>query len=130
MEKVNIPIGKSGDWEVDKFTVSEEDARWSSVRDGYRAVRPGEYTKLMHKRYMIMSDTPAEQMDHYDPVRHARGNILINGLGIGMVLLNCMKKEIVEKATVIEISSDVICLVACEDDGWCAPTNPNTWTSP
>ena len=24
---------------------------------------------------------------------------------------------------------DFICLVACEDNGWCAPTNPSSWTA-
>ena len=112
MKKVNIPKGQSGDWSVEKFTISKDEARWSAVRDGYRAVREGEYTKLVYKGHIIMSDTQAEMIDHWEPVRYARGHILINGLGIGMVLLNCMKKEAVERATVIELSSDVISLVA------------------
>lgn len=112
MEKVTVPEGKSGDWKVERFSISKKEARWSSVRDGWRAVREGEYTKLIHHGRCIMSDTQAEQQDHYQPVRYARGHVLINGLGIGMVLLNCMKKESVERATVIELSPDVINLVA------------------
>jgi len=27
-------------------------------------------------------------------------------------------------------SGDLICLVACDPNGWCAPTNPDSWTSP
>ena len=112
MEKVNVPEGQSGDWKVERFTINKETARWSAMRDGYRAVREGEYTKLTHKGRIVMSDTQAEQHDHYQPVRYARDHILINGLGIGMVLLNCMKRESVERATVIELSPDVISLVA------------------
>lgn len=58
-----------------------------------------------------MSDTPDEMRDHYEPVRRARGNILINGLGLGMVLNACLLKPEVEHATVIEMEEDVIKLV-------------------
>jgi len=62
-----------------------------------------------------MSDTPAEMTDHYSFVRQAKGNVLINGLGIGMVLNAILKNDSpaskVEKVTVIEIDQDVIGLV-------------------
>jgi spermidine synthase len=45
-------------------------------------------------------------------VSAAQGHVLFNGLGLGMVLQACMEKEKVEKATVIELSQDVIDLVA------------------
>lgn len=112
MQKVNIPEGESGSWKVEKFTISENEAKFASIRDGYRAPLPGEYTRLMHGREVVMSDTRAEMMDHRKAVNNARGHILINGLGIGMVLLNAMNKEDVERATVIELSADVCNLVA------------------
>jgi spermidine synthase len=66
-----------------------------------------------------MSDTPAEQDDHREFVQRARGRILINGLGLGMVLQACLERRkwqsdeyAVEHATVVEISPAVIALVA------------------
>lgn len=112
MEKVNIPEGISGNWKVEKFTVSKDDAKWSALRDGYRSVSAGDYTRLMHGSEVIMSDTPAEESDHYQPVLCAKSHILINGLGLGMVLLNCLLQDSVTKATVIEKSEDVINLVS------------------
>jgi len=111
MQKVNIPEGKSGDWEVEKFTISKKEARMSVFNYGHRMPSAGTYTRLMEKRHTIMSDTGAEQRDHREPVREAKDHILINGLGIGMVLMNCMLKPEVTKATVIELSEDVINLV-------------------
>lgn len=112
MKKVDVPEGVSGDWAVKKFTISEKEAHFSMFSYDSRAPRPGEYTKLTHKgEGVVMSDTDAEMRDHRDAVRNARGHILINGLGIGMVLLNCLEKPEVEKATVVELSHDVIKLV-------------------
>jgi len=111
MQKVTVPEGKSGDWEVHKFTVSESDSTWSVFSYGGRAPSPGDYTRLVCNKCTIMSDTPAEMGDHWEPVHKAKGHVLINGLGLGVVLLNCMIKPEVEKATVVEISPDVIKLV-------------------
>jgi len=101
-----------GSWEVSRFSVTESEARLSRLSLGRRAVHAGDYTRLTCKGEVIMSDTPAEMRDHSCAVRMAKGHVLINGLGIGMVLLNCMLKEEVERATVVELSQDVIDLVA------------------
>lgn len=112
MKKVSVPTGSSGDWKVEKFTVSPEQAMWHNIRAGGRGILPGDYTMLRCRSTVVMSDTQAEMMDHYEPVRRAKGNILINGLGLGLVLLNCMLKEGVDHITVVERSKDVISLVA------------------
>lgn len=112
MEKVSVPEGKSGDWEVERFVISESQIRFAVFSYGARTPRAGEYTRLMHKgEGVVMSDTDAEMRDHIMAVCNARGHILINGLGLGMVLLNCMNKPEVKAATVIELSPDVIRLV-------------------
>lgn len=111
MKKVNVPEGKSGSWSIEKFTVPKKDIA-SFFSYGCRAPSPGDYTKLTCGSTVVMSDTGAEMSDHYAAIRNAKGHILINGLGIGMVLLNSMEKPEVTKATVIELSQDVIDLVA------------------
>jgi spermidine synthase len=59
-----------------------------------------------------MSDTPAELEDMYYFVYHAKGKVLINGLGLGAAVQAVLSKPEVEHVTVIEISEDVIKLVA------------------
>lgn len=112
MLQVNVPEGVSGEWRVEKFSISPTESMVSMFSYGSRAPSPGTYTRLMHNNTVVMSDTPAERADHYAAVRYATGHVLINGLGLGMVLLNCMVKPEVERATVIEYSQDVIALVA------------------
>jgi len=109
MEKVNVPEGTCGDWKVEKFSISKDD--WRVISYGGRAPFPGNYTRLKHNGVVVMSDTDIEQRDHYEALHAAKGHILINGLGLGLFLLNCMKKKTVEKATVVELSKEVIQLV-------------------
>lgn len=59
-----------------------------------------------------MSDVPDERRDHWSPRHHAKGNVLIGGLGLGMVALACALKPEVERLTVVEIEPSVIGLVA------------------
>lgn len=115
IEKVSIPEGQRGDWRVVRFDVSADEAAWASVRalrDGRGGIVPGTYTKLVCKgRGTVMSDTPDERRDHMPAYRKAKGHVLINGLGLGMVLGAILKKSEVESVTVVEISQDVIDLV-------------------
>lgn len=115
--KVDVPEGQSGDWKVEKFEVTEEDAKWERMRSTFsfssrgRGVPAGWYTRITRGGSVIMSDTPDEIYDVYSMIYHATGNILINGLGLGVVLNACLMKPEVTHATVIEISPDVIELV-------------------
>jgi hypothetical protein len=115
LEKVNIPEGDSGRWSVRRFTVSADQAKFDAMRGMFRGGRftpEGTYTRLTRGGYTIMSDTPDEMRDHREPVSRARGHVLINGLGIGMVLGAVLRKPEVETVTVVEISGDVLTLVA------------------
>lgn len=109
LEKVQIPEGELGKWKVEHFVADRTD--WRSLLSG-RAVPVGEkFTALKHGQVLVMSDTPAEMRDHYAPYFRAKGSCLINGLGIGMVLHNILKKPEVLDVTVIEKSEEVIGLV-------------------
>lgn len=112
IETVTLPEGQNGPWTIRKFEVpksSLENLRlW---RDG-RGCLPGRYTQLVHaKRGIVMSDTTAEQEDHWGFVRAARESVIINGLGIGMCLKAVLRKESVSHVTVVEIDKDLIDLV-------------------
>tara|TARA_R100001530_G_C4307705_1_gene152162 strand:+ start:51 stop:539 length:489 start_codon:yes stop_codon:yes gene_type:complete len=111
--KVNIPEGQSGDFKIQKFIVNKKDAFSFNISNMFqRSIEPGTYTKLVATNRLIMSDTPAEISDHLEIIYQAKGNVLINGLGIGMVVIVCARKKEVKKIIVNEISEDVIKLVA------------------
>lgn len=120
--KIDVPDGKSGDWEVSTFTVTRKDADMFNLRQSIhcrdRHIVEGKYKKLKRKDIVVMSNTPAEIADHYSFSNEAKrrgGDVLINGLGIGVALK--MVSEYVDSVTVIELSDDVISL--------CAPTYQN-----
>lgn len=113
-----VPEGKSGDWAVDRFEIVDDMStklfNMRLARDGHgsRVAPPGHYTRLMRRRSVIMSDTPAELRDLRVLGRYARGHVLINGLGLGMAVQLCTMNKAVDRITVIEKSEDVIALVA------------------
>jgi len=122
--KVDVPVGQSGKWKIERFEITQKDADRINLREscnnhglGYRGVVAGTYTRLCDTKYswnlgVMMSDTPAEIADHEKAIKRARGNILINGLGIGVVLNACLMKPEVKHCTVVEVDPDVISLVA------------------
>ena len=117
MKQIEVPIpdGKSGDWEVSSFTVSQEAANMFNLRQminfTHRDIVPGDYKKLTWHGSTVMSNTPAEVVDHWEFFSIAEGDILINGLGLGVCIIPLLKRPTVKSITVIEISEDVIKLV-------------------
>lgn len=118
--KSKIPENSLGKWKVKHFNIDEQKVQSFNISllfagDGQRRLFPGKYTglyKLNEKGYqVIMSDTPAEIRDHFLFVLHAFGDILINGLGLGIVLQALLQKTNVSSITVVEIDSDVITLI-------------------
>lgn len=112
-----IPPGAQGSVRVEHFEVSEAEASFSRMREAAtggreRSVRPGTYTRLVVDGQLMMTDTQMEQETNAGLLRAARGNVLIAGLGIGMVLVPLLKKAEVNTVLVVEKSQDVIDLVA------------------
>jgi len=125
LRKVDVPEGKSGDWEVSRFEATEEDIRLHNLRERihrtYRFMEAGVYTKLTHRGKIVMSDTLAELRDHREPARRTRddrgdpeypNHVLVNGLGLGVVAQAILDEPTVDSLTVIEKSEDVIALVS------------------
>jgi hypothetical protein len=125
--KVELPEGTSGDWAVERFEVPEEPNMYlmRAHRDG-RAVPGGTYTRLKNNTEPVfMSDTPAELGDLFELLTKAEGDILITGLGIGMLPRILLSEELlgrvsarsrrlgpITSVTVVELEQDVINLVA------------------
>jgi len=102
------------------FTVTEEEVRMCQMIDRihgrreYYGFKAGEYVRLCLKPVTddtMMSDTFMEKMSNYDFVQDAHGDVLIAGLGIGMVLLAVQDLSSVSSVTVVEIEQEVIDLV-------------------
>jgi hypothetical protein len=115
LRKVSVPLGTDGEWRVERMEVSKTHAELGAIRALYggrgRYVPAGTYTALYHRSEVVMSDTPDELRDHYEPVRRANGRVFIAGLGLGCVLQAMLDKPEVEHATVVELALEVIRLV-------------------
>ena len=118
---VDVPEGSSGQYSIERFTVSQREAMAFQLRQelyglSHRSVAAGTFTRLVsgddrsHK-IVIMSDTPAEIKDHLELFRAMRGNVLIFGLGIGMAAEAALRDPEVQYVKIVELSSDVITLV-------------------
>lgn len=89
-----IPPGRSGEW---------------SVREQWDDHGPGKGLYCGDVNWM--SDSPAEVMTHAAILRAATGEVLVSGLGLGVVADLCCRKPDVRRVTVLENSYDVIMLV-------------------
>lgn len=107
---IDVPDGRSGKCAVETFTIKEPSTRMT-VRPGEFIPR-GTYKRLIVDGACMMSNTPMEIRTNMPILRAATGDVLINGLGLGMVLTEILKKPDVHSVTVIESREDVIKLVA------------------
>jgi spermidine synthase len=101
--------------EISHFEIDEAASRWSMIRASMgreAAVREGKYVRLNINGSLYMSDTQMEKRSNAGFVRNANGNVLIAGLGIGLIIAPLLSRENVTKITVIEKYQDVIDLVA------------------
>lgn len=110
--ETKIPEGESGVWRIENFEVTDAEANRHNINCHGRPILPGRYQKLMRGGAIIMSNTPQEFIDHQPIIRNAKGQVLLNGLGLGFIATMIAVKEEVEHITIIEISEDVIKLVA------------------
>jgi hypothetical protein len=119
MQKI-IPPGISGNCKIEHFTITKEDAEFSRMRaivsrDRDAEVTPGEHTRLIESNktesIILMSDTDMERRTNIDFLINANGNVLVAGLGLGMILVPVLQNVKTISIEVIEKSQDVINLV-------------------
>ena len=104
-----LPPQQKGVAKIEHYTVSKLDVLRELMHGG-----PAEEGKVAILRIggrTMMSDTRHEKITNYGVVRQARGNVLIAGLGIGMILHPILKKPEVSHITVLEKEQDVIDIV-------------------
>ena len=88
---VTIPDGEINNWSVETFIISKKDAEFENMRSVFSSgptarYVPGTYKRLRRNGKTIMSNTTDEVNDHAHFIRMAEGNVLINGLGLGVCL--------------------------------------------
>ena len=70
------------------------------------------YIRLIKKGDgIMMSDTPMERNTNADFIRNANGDVLIFGLGLGLIVLPLLSDTDVKSITVVELYQDLIDLV-------------------
>lgn len=99
--------GIVGDFELQHYEISDNNF-YATIRCG---IPPGRYIRLINGFNCVMSDTPMEKETNRDFVCNAHGNVLIGGLGIGLIILAIQDKEDVKHITVVEKNCEVIELV-------------------
>lgn len=114
MQKI-VPAGKLGRVEVKHFTITEAEARFAMLRAAIghpdEAVLAGDYVGLYVGHTLMMSDTQHEQRTSRAFVEAATGDVLIAGLGLGMVVVPLLKKPQVKSIVVVEKEPEVVALV-------------------
>jgi len=117
MADLVIPA-KSGDVKLDVCEVSPERAKFENIGFAMKApalrlsVAPGRYARLVRGGVVWMSDTPAERVSNLPLYKAATGDVLMLGLGIGMLPMALARKESVTSITVVEVDPRVIDVVA------------------
>ena len=97
-------------WKLEKFEVKNDDLLYA-FRSG---VDPGNYIRLMHNGKLVMSDTDMEKRTNAEFCSKAHGDVLIGGLGIGLIVLAIQDKPEVNSITILECNQDVVDLVATQ----------------
>lgn len=96
-----------GDFSISHFDVGRDD-----IRAMIEGIMPGKYVRLMHRGSVVMSNTAMEERTNNWFCRHAYGDVLIGGLGIGMIVLAIQDRPNVQSITILEKYQDVIDMVA------------------
>ena len=102
------------------FSISNEESKVYNLRSlfngngGFDCVTAGQYVELSVNNILMMSDTDMEKRTNYEFISNAKGDVMIAGLGIGLILHNLEKKVKtgeVKSITVYEKYQDVIDLI-------------------
>jgi spermidine synthase len=97
--------GQVGKFKLEKFTVTKENR---FIMD---TIPYGNYIRLTYNDECVMSNTPMETRTNSNFVYNANGDVLIAGLGLGLIVLAIQDKFDVKSITILEKYKEVIELV-------------------
>jgi len=116
-----IPAKESSQFKIIHRKISEEEVKFQKLKNIWDekqymevyGLTPGTYVVLGNKKNgeTIMSDTWMEQYTNHEIIEKANGNVLIAGLGIGLIILPIQAKECVKSIVIIEKYQEIIDLV-------------------
>lgn len=111
-----IPEGTCDGSSITHYTVDEKELMIHNLRmaihkEPEMMLTPGRYTRLTVDGELMMTDAPFEARSNHDILSKAKGNVLIGGLGIGMILVPILRNPAVKRVVVLEKYRDVIKLV-------------------
>lgn len=86
-----------GEWKLEHFQIKPGDLY--AFKNG---IAPGNYVRLCHNGQIVMSNTHMERWTNMNFCTHAHGDVLIGGLGIGLIILAIQDNPEVHSITVIE----------------------------
>ncbi len=111
--KWNVPEGESGDARITHFTIDRHAYMMQLMGSGPK-VPEGTYCRLHVGKKFMMSNTPWERSTNCQFLTHAKGDVLILGLGLGYVVRELLREEhnAISFITVLENSKGVIDLVS------------------
>jgi len=110
-----VQPGEKGAAKVEIFEVSHEESVFTSLRaiqHPHEYVPEGSYARLKVDGETVMTDTRMERRSNSEFCFHARGRVLVAGLGLGMILHHPLEDPAVTDLTVVEKSQDVIDLIS------------------
>ena len=114
-------VATQGVAKITRFHISEDEARMYNIRtlmsygSGIERVDSGDYVRLHVNGMLMMSDTRMEKITNTEFIKNAHGEVMIAGLGIGLILENLIplyESGEVTRIVVYEKYQDVIDLVA------------------
>lgn len=106
-----LPEGKKGVAKIDHFEIKESTQQLRALIGKEPFITPGKYARLLIHGDTMMSDTDFEWNTNQTLLMAAKGDVLIAGLGIGLVLPPILDNPKVKSVTVVEKYQDVIDLV-------------------
>lgn len=113
-----LPAAELGLARIAHIEVSDAAAKLHNMRCAFDprrtryTISPGGYAQLYVGSELMMSDTDAEWFSNQSVLYHANGDVLVAGLGLGMILHPLLQNPAVRSVTVVEKYTDVIALVA------------------
>jgi len=103
---------------IDTTILSVDEVRWELIRnrDNYfmvRGLKPNfKYKRLVLKgEGVMMSDTPMERNTNYEFLHKANGDVIVFGLGLGLIILPLLSDPSIKSIRVVELDQSLIDLV-------------------
>lgn len=98
----NVNHSFDSDWALERKESSSLAGYFTSSSDSNGEV------VLRKGNTVVMSLTPLELESHLIARASAIGNVVVSGLGLGMIALDLLSKESVRKLTILEIDTEII----------------------